>query len=186
MTAHSYFGTQKFDFDGQSKDVYRIYLQSIPFFILFFVIFLYVAKFVALYVAELGGRWLPGRTEAIVTVTLMGLALLIVLAVPWSYLKTEQEKYFWNHTYFSAARFSSSVEFSSYFWLKLGNALLLLGSFGLAWPWVKVRNMQFVIQNLDLKGEFEPERIAQETQSASPVGDELADLLPFDTGFFSG
>ena len=61
------------------------------------------------------------------------------------------------------------------------NALILLCTLGLAWPWVKVRNIDFAYRYLTLVGPLDLERIQQQAQFPSTMGEGLAGF--FDTGF---
>ena len=64
------------------------------------------------------------------------------------------------------------------------NALLLVCTLGLAWPWVRVRNIDFAFRYLALDGPLDLERIRQQAQQASATGEGLAGFL--DTGFDLG
>ena len=55
---------------------------------------------------------------------------------------------------------------------------------GLAWPWVRVRNIHFAFRYLELDGPLDLERIRQQAQQASATGEGLAGFL--DTGFDLG
>src|SRR5262249_4702243 len=99
-----------------------------------------------------------------------------------------KRRFFWNHTRFGIARFRSRVTGGAVLGLYLVNVLLLIATLGLAWPWVRVRNIRFAFRYLALEGPLELERIEQEAQVASATGEGLAGFrVPgFDLGWCAG
>ena len=92
----------------------------------------------------------------------------------------------WAGLFFSViggARFGSDVTGRGLFNLKLSNGFLLGLTYGLAWPWTKVRKLRFIFENRALEGPLDLDAIQQEVQAASATGESLADALdvgPFD------
>jgi uncharacterized membrane protein YjgN (DUF898 family) len=109
---------------------------------------------------------------------------LLALLIPWFYLQAAKQRYQWNHSDFGDAHFQFSASTWNLFELRLTNFLMLILTFGLAWPWVQVRNLQFLYYHLSLQGPLDFQRIEQEALDASPVGEELAGY--FDAGFDLG
>jgi uncharacterized membrane protein YjgN (DUF898 family) len=92
-----------------------------------------------------------------------------------------KRRYFWDSTRFGDARFSCSVTGGALLGLWVVDALLLICTLGIAWPWVRVRNINFSFRNLALLGPLDLERIQQQAQSVSTIGEGLSGF--FDTGF---
>ena len=118
-----------------------------------------------------------------------GFVLSILLTLPtlgicWIWYLARKRRFFWDHTGFGEARFRSSVSGGALLALYLVNALLLVFTLGLAWPWVRVRNIRFAFRYLSLEGPLDLERIQQQAQFASAMGEGLAGFL--DTGFDLG
>ena len=113
--------------------------------------------------------------------------VLAVLLTPftlgfyWFWWAARKRRYFWGHTRFGAASFRSTVTGGALLGLYALNALILLCTLGLAWPWVKVRNIDFAYRYLTLVGPLDLERIQQQAQFPSTMGEGLAGF--FDTGF---
>jgi uncharacterized membrane protein YjgN (DUF898 family) len=61
------------------------------------------------------------------------------------------------------------------------NALLLVCTLGLAWPWVRVRNIHFAFRYLALVGPLDLARIQQQAQQVGTIGEGLSGF--FDSGF---
>jgi len=109
------------------------------------------------------------------------LLTLPTLGLSWVWYIARKRRYFWDHTTFGAARFSCTVTGRALLGLWVVNALLLVGTLGIAWPWVRVRNVHFAFRNLSLVGPLDLERIQQEAQHVSTMGEGLSGF--FDSGF---
>ena len=129
---------------------------------------------------------LPNR----ITVARLGLAALLFALLEfwargasegWVWYVAFKRRYFWRHTSFSTARFACTITGLALFKLWLVNALLLIATLGIAWPWVRVRNIDFAFCNLALVGPVDLERIRQEAQQAGSIGEGLSGF--FDSGF---
>jgi uncharacterized membrane protein YjgN (DUF898 family) len=118
--------------------------------------------------------------------------LAYLLAIPtvglyWFWFLAQKQRYLWGHTSLASARFRSTVTGKELLVLHLTNALLLFGTFGLALPWVKVRNIHFTYKHLKIEGPLDLEAIQQEPQGASATGEGLASFFDFlDAGFDLG
>ena len=66
-----------------------------------------------------------------------------------------------------------------------GDAIRLIPTLGLAWPYVVVRHIRFTFANLVLEGALDIDAIHQEAQTASAAGESLGEffgLLDLDLG----
>ena len=109
---------------------------------------------------------------------------MMVLFWSWFYLQISKQRYFWNHSAFVNAPFQFTASTWNLIELRLTNFLMLVLTFGLAWSWVQVRNLQFLYYHLGLQGPVDIHQIEQEALDASPTGEELAGY--FDAGFDLG
>jgi uncharacterized membrane protein YjgN (DUF898 family) len=105
----------------------------------------------------------------------------LILGPSWIWFLGKKQKYFWDHTWFGEARFTSTVTWQKLFALYVGNAMLLMATLGFAWPWVTVRNARFYASTLSLHGSVNFGAVLQEAVGSSSTGEGLANLL--DTGF---
>ena len=163
LHSHTYFGNQRFRFTGHGSGV------MLPFAVTLLTTYAVLALCGFALAAQL---------------TNAGLTLLLipcVLGPMWIWLLGQKQRYFWNHTSFGDARFSSDITWQRLLTLYLGNLGLLLATLGWAWPWVTVRNARFFIGTLSLQGPVDLDRVAQETTESSVTGEGLSNLL--DTGF---
>jgi uncharacterized membrane protein YjgN (DUF898 family) len=164
MTSHSYFGNQRFHFDGRGRDLFGSFVLAL------------VPTFLTLLLLRL----LPGLGGPIPT----PLLVLAIVGFSWLWFSAKRQRYFWDHTSFASARFHSTITVGGLLLLKLGNLLLLVLTLGLDWPWVTVRNIRFTFRHLTLEGSLDLVGIEQEAQAASAAGEALAGFL--DAGFDFG
>jgi uncharacterized membrane protein YjgN (DUF898 family) len=181
LVVHSYFGNRHFTYEGTGGGLFQIYAKALG------LILLILACVIGI----------SAGPEALSSLTMWpsddwhGLFLnsalltgLLALLIPWFYLQAAKQRYQWNHSDFGDAHFHFSASTWNLCELRLINFLMLILTFGLAWPWVQVRNLQFLYYHLSLQGPLDFQRIEQEALDASPLGEELAGY--FDAGFDLG
>lgn len=181
LVAHSYFGNRHFTYDGTGGGLLQIYAKALGLTLLILagVIGISTGTEVLLNMT----RWPHDHWQDMVLNSIF-LPGLLTLLIPWFYLQASRQRYQWNHSDFGEAHFRFSASTWNVFELRLTNFLMLIFTFGLAWPWVQVRNLQFLYYHLGLQGPLDFQRIKQEALDASPVGEELAGY--FDAGFDLG
>ena len=181
LTTHSHIGNQTFGYDGQGKDLLKIYVKA---FGLFLVTIIVVGVSFLLGLTFIGKSFTELHEIIMASGLLVGASLIIPGLVPWFYVQAAKQRYFWGRTNLGAARFVSTVTAWKLFELRVGHLVLLITTVGLAWPWVQTRNLQFFYYYLGLQGPLDFARIEQDAVDASPTGEELAGF--FDTGFDLG
>lgn len=111
----------------------------------------------------------------------------VLLHVPtfsliWWWYRAKQQRYYASTTTFAGGRFESSVTGGSLLKLNFANGLIMMCSGGLLFPLVAVRQMEYTVANLRMKGLIDFAAITQEAQRASATGDGLAEALELDVG----
>lgn len=181
LVAHSYFGNRHFTYDGTGGGLFQIYAKTLGFTLLI------LAGVIGMSAGPEGlssiTKWPHDDWQGLFLNSVF-LAGLVALLIPWFYLQVAKQRYQWNHSDFGDAHFQFSASTWNLFELRLTNFLMLILTFGLAWPWVQVRNLQFLYYYLSLQGPLDFQRIEQEALDASPTGEELAGY--FDAGFDLG
>ncbi|HBP87329.1 MAG TPA: YjgN family protein [Nitrospirales bacterium] len=181
LVAHSYFGNRPFTYTGTGSGLLRIYAKALAFTGLIVIVLIGISA---------GPDGLPGvihwpsENWQDLFFNSMFITGLLTLILPWFYLQVAKQRYQWNHSDFGDAHFQFSASTWNLMELRITNFLLLILTFGLAWPWVQVRNLQFLYYHLNLQGPLDFQRIQQEALDASPTGEELAGY--FDAGFDLG
>ncbi len=181
LIAHSYFGNCPFTYSGTGTGLLRIYAKALAFSLLIVIALLGInAGPEGLSVLA---EW-PSDGWRDLFFNSLFITGMFTLLLPWFYLQVAKQRYQWNHTDFGDAHFQFSASTWNLIELRITNLLMLILTFGLAWPWVQVRNLQFLYYHLNLQGPLDFQRIEQEALDASPTGEELAGY--FDVGFDLG
>lgn len=181
LVAHTYFGNRPFTYSGTGSGLLRIYVTSLAFSLIIMV------TLIGIHAGPDGlsvlTQW-PSNGWRDLLFNSLFISGLLTLLLPWFYLQVAKQRYQWNHSDFGDAHFQFSASTWNLMELRLTNFLMLILTFGLAWPWVQVRNLQFLYYHLSLQGPLDFQRIEQEALDASPTGEELAGY--FDAGFDLG
>lgn len=161
LTSHSYFGTQRFHFEGHGSAL-------APSFVLTFLLTPLAAGLPFVLMQTSKSAWSL-------------LFLPFTLGPLWIWFIAKKQRYFWDHTSFGTGRFRSTVTWRRLLNLQVANLFLLVLTLGFGWPWVTVRNARFQLDNLSFVGSVDLDQVQQEAQQAATTGEGLANLL--DTGF---
>lgn len=113
--------------------------------------------------------------------------IAVVLHIPtfgliWMWYMAKQQRLYAAKLTFAGGRFESDVTGGGMFKLMVMNMLILGCTGGLGFPFVAVRNMEFMCKHLALKGHVDFAAIKQEAKLASATGDGFAEALDLDVG----
>ena len=166
-----YFGDTKFEFDGDSKDLYKKYT------FLFLITALVNVTF-QLYERNLPNISIAGGLENIgYLIFVVG---FIVLGIYWLKFFALRHNHYWNHTKFVTARFNLNMNERDFVKLHVINYILLIFTLGIAYPFVEIRNIRFLLERLKLQGELDLVSIQQDARTPSALGEEVASFFDID------
>lgn len=75
-------------------------------------------------------------------------------------------------------RLRSKVSGGGFFVLFIVNFLLIVFTLGLATPWVAVRTLEYVMRNIEIDGNFQPDNIRQtEAEYRDATGEDMSDIM---------
>lgn len=187
LTRYSYFGSEPFRFSGDGSQLFR------PFLKIYFVAGLLSALAAAVVYMAVGpllgeSLGLAGDQADELTTVLSSVVSLIVgvftfrlFLLPYS---VAEQRYFWEQTSIGSARFRLPITTWPFLKLKVGNLLLAVCTLGLAWPWITIRNIRFITDQLTVAGTDNFDSVVQAYDAAPPLGEGLDGFL--DTGFDLG
>ena len=181
LVAHTYFGNRPFTYSGTGSGLMRIYVTTLAFIMI--ILFTLIGVSAGPDGLSILAQWSSDGWRDLFLNSLF-LTGLLTLLLPWFYLQVAKQRYQWNHSDFGDAHFHFAASTWNLMELRMTNFFMLILTFGLAWPWVQVRNLQFLYYHLSLQGPLDFQRIEQEALDASPTGEELAGY--FDAGFDLG
>jgi uncharacterized membrane protein YjgN (DUF898 family) len=188
LVSHTYLGNRHFTYNGTGAGLSGIYVKALG--LIACTLLATVLVFVGYSGISFSPEFQSHLTDWLKDVkqhSWLGAGILlnmVALFWAWFYVQVTKQRYFWNHSAFANASFQFTASTWNLIELRLTNFLMLVLTFGLAWPWVQVRNLQFLYYYLGLQGQLDIAKIEPEALDASPTGEELAGY--FDAGFDLG
>lgn len=188
LVSHTYLGNRHFTYNGTGMALLGIYAKALSVVMsILLVTALTFLKYSGIPLTpEIPHHLLDWLKDEKYHLWIAAGIFMNVLAFIWSwfYLQITKQRYFWNHSAFGNAQFQFTASTWNLIELRMTNFLMLVLTFGLAWSWVQIRNLQFLYYHLGLQGPLDFHQIEQEALDASPTGEELAGY--FDAGFDLG
>jgi uncharacterized membrane protein YjgN (DUF898 family) len=68
-------------------------------------------------------------------------------------------------------------------WIYFSNFIIILFSFGLLYPWTKIRTIKYKLENTGFENLNLNAFTGQTERDRSAIGEEAADFFDFDIGF---
>ncbi len=157
------YGTDMFSFNVAAREYYRIYL-----------------------VALLGllAATLVSAMASVATPILGALVALAAYSLVISYVQVETINTVFDNTQLGDHRLSAQLELWPYFNLFFVNAVLMILTLGLFYPWAWVRMTRYRIDNLLLLAQGSINHyVATQEEEVGAVGEETGYIFDFDIGF---
>ncbi|MGE0474398.1 MAG: YjgN family protein [Nitrospirales bacterium] len=181
LVCHTFFGTHPFRYHGTGKGMWLIYAKAMGMVLLIVIGLVILSAKPEAFPHVL--QWTPDEWQETFMTTTFTVGMTSFL-VPWCYLQVAKQRYMWNHSGIGQSGFRFTASIWNLMELRVTNFFMLILTFGLAWPWVQIRNLQFLYYHLSLPGPVNFQDIQQEALDASPTGEGLAGY--FDAGFDIG
>ncbi|TDI58952.1 MAG: DUF898 domain-containing protein [Alphaproteobacteria bacterium] len=162
LVGNVWMGSGRFSLDPSWKPLMR------PFLMFWGCIVFYFVLFVAAQVA--------GTTS----INFLAFPTMIAIACFYFYYSAAVYRHVVGNIMFEGVRFSVDLKGRELFGLFFVNGLLLVFTLGIAFPWVIVRIMNFMVDKLAVHGEPDFEKISQNTEEMPTYGEGLAEA--FDIG----
>ncbi|NMP31892.1 DUF898 domain-containing protein [Thalassotalea sp. M1531] len=143
---------------------------------------------VALVTGMLGVNLLATGEEANVApeFTFSMLGIMAVYLVAFSFVGALYQSMIRNHIFENTeltkvAKFGSSFEFTSLAILNVTNLAALICTFGLAYPWTRIRKARYVVNNTQVFASPDKEQVIDNIgEGESAIGDEVANAFDVD------
>jgi uncharacterized membrane protein YjgN (DUF898 family) len=179
MMKNHRFGVAPFTFRGATVDLMRIYLRAVLFFLPL------IGAYIFMFVAHAGRLANPGEAGPLMKIV----PLLFMVSLPVAYLGTvflraRLFSYHWTQTSVGPHSFRAYMRVRELLGLQLLNALVVVVTCGLLWPWAAVRTVKFQLEHIDVvpNGNIDT-FVAAANPPAGAVGDVASDFMDFDLGF---
>lgn len=182
------FGQGKFRARLEAFEYYKIYLKAIGLMLMFLIVFVILIAVIGVF-AGLNPRGMMtgyGVSNYPAASGFLGVLFFLPIFAVFVWIKAYTATRFRNYSLSrlklqSAATFRSQMRVNRLFWIQFSNILLLLLTFGLAWPWAIVRLTRYRLQTIDVRvyGEINS-FVTQMQQTQSALGEEIGEAFDLD------
>ena len=189
LIRHRRFGTTSFAFTAKPSDFRRLHLRALP--LLFPAIASIATLLLQLAFAIRSGTLLNGEPVPYMIpwqiLTVLALASIPLLLVWSCWLEARAAILTWRCTHLGELRFSCAWRARDLIRLRLLHRLALVFSFGLAWPWVRIRETRYRLRRISvspataLEGFLagEQERVSALAEGSFAMDDAMDGLIDF-------
>lgn len=179
---HHRYGATRFAFHGTTEGIYKIFGLTLLFFIPLFIAY---GGIIGTLVASGAGRT-PGAPPPPMMAAwgLLFFPAMISAVIGSYFYRARLFNYVWGNTTLGEHRFEARMSFGGLLGLQIVNALAVLFTLGLLYPWAKVRLVDYILKSL----RFLPAGSIDDLAGGGPVADEsavgesAADFFDFDIG----
>ena len=107
---------------------------------------------------------------------------MLFLLLPTLYLITfwylaRQQRHFYGHTTFGAARFDCTIRGRQLLWMMFSNFLLIVFTLGIGYPWAVIRNLRLQCHTVRLYGNVDLTSVHQLLTGPTATGEALGQVL---------
>ena len=173
--SNSYYGQGKFDTDIETKKFFIIMLKAVG-------LAMIPVGFIAGVVIPMLSGGMVGGFEILFMVLYFGFIFFMMLLA--SYVVTRERKYVYENTILdNKIGFESTLRARDLAWVMVSNLFLIMVTFGLAFPWAKVRVANLMLENtlVDTSIGFD-EYLSQKQNEVSSIGDQIGEAFDIDVG----
>jgi uncharacterized membrane protein YjgN (DUF898 family) len=173
------YGTSRFKCDPEVKGYFGAYLKPLLLVmgigIIFIILFVLLAT-LDVRVINFSSRSLIGSVIILSTAAMY----LVTITLIKAYVQVRLANLTWNATSLNQRAFHSSQQYLPYLRIIVGNFFMTLITFGLYWPWAKVRETSYRLEHLALDNFDLDAFVGQVHNEVSAVGEEIADAFDLD------
>jgi len=189
LVSNSRCGATPFEFSGQGRDFYAIYLKTVLFSICLVAL---IGLIAAVILPQIGPLITPQTPQSPDEwkVLLFKIQLLVSLFVgflvflpSFIYLKTKITNLVLSNTVIANNRFESTLDTNRMISLYLSNALAIVISLGLLIPWASIRMTRYRLDNIKLLAAGDLDEFAAcQQDKIGAAGEEISDFFDVDVG----
>jgi uncharacterized membrane protein YjgN (DUF898 family) len=182
----------RFGYRGDKKELYGIFIKGMLLTLVTFGIYgswfvISIRNYVISHIKIGNAKFrYDGNGADFFVLNLVGYLLTIVtLGIYGFWWQKNMFEYYVNHLTIENGEeriyFRSLATGGGFFSLLIVNMLMIIFTFGLATPWVVVRTLRFVFDNIELQGDLDLNKLIQtEDNFTDATADDMADFFDFD------
>ncbi|MCC7030968.1 MAG: DUF898 domain-containing protein [Chitinophagaceae bacterium] len=182
----------RFGYRGDKKELYGIFIKGLLLTLVTFGIYgswfvISIRNYVLSHIRIGNGKFrYSGDGTDFFVLNLVGYLLtLVTLGIYGFWWQKNLFEYYVNHLTIENGEeriyFKSNATGGGFFSLLVVNLLMVIFTFGLATPWVIVRTLRIVFDNIELQGDLDLNKLVQtEDNFTDATADDMADFFDFD------
>ncbi len=180
------FGNSKNDFKGKSSYFYGIYIRALLMLLGLFVPLVglfFMFGFADGEMFRSGGGGAAWGVALIAVIGFFYVGVLLVTTFIQQYIYARITNYCWENSTLGNVTFSSTMRARDLMIIRVTNILALVISFGLLYPWTKIRRSRYVLHKLQLQvaGGLDV-FMARNEQDQTGLGEAALDFFDFEIG----
>lgn len=183
-----HYGNIHADYSGTGKDLLKSYMKISILFLLIIFAMGFIMAVIGMggmggmdAMKDTGGNQPPQLSFIFI---LMPFLIFLTIVLMQVFMKAFFLNYNINHTTFEGIEFTSTVTFKSLLKLYTVNLFILVFTLGLGFALVKVRNLNYLYENVFFTGNLDFATITQKAKEAGAFGDSVSDFFELDLGYF--
>ena len=180
---NSKFGGSEFEYEGETKGMYKQFLKIIGFVMLpiaFFALSFLTIKFLDIVQDP---SFTPVFMFFMVGFLVLGYILIIILSLGLKGIYDSYiTNYVWSNTTIKENSFQSTLKPIRLAWIYVSNIFAIIFSLGLLAPWAKVRVTRYKCENFAIAATNMSSFIATEQENQNALGEEAGDFFDIDIG----
>jgi uncharacterized membrane protein YjgN (DUF898 family) len=186
---NSSYGNSYFSYDGKTKDMYINFLKIVGIYILvIFALGILVATAQKFLIPHLTINLPKPSTDVGMMIGLFIVEIVVFIIYIFLAFGSKAlydaiiQNYTWNHTQLKIYPFNSRLSSLKLVYIYTTNILAILFSFGLLYPWTKIRTLRYKLENLYIAIDDNFITKASSITDESSIGEEADDFFDLDIG----
>jgi uncharacterized membrane protein YjgN (DUF898 family) len=178
---NTYYGESNLHFPGKASTFFFIYYIK--------MMLLYIAFTVISAIFFFAFMPHPVTSNSMTASSIFSLILLTFILMPLVSFVVQGSFEAWigrvvyNHTSIKEYRMLNEWSAPKLSWIYLSNFFVVIFSFGLLYPWTKIRTVRYKLENIGFENLDLHAFEGQVEQERNAIGEEAADFFDFDIGF---
>ena len=176
---NSYFGKDKFNFSAKKRNIVKIFTKIFIVSAIVLALFGGVSSFANSY---FGINLAQKNSTMVLLASVLSVLYIGAIAFTKGYSDAHLSNFTRNHTTLRDIKFKGTINPFKLGFISSTNALAIIFSLGLLYPWAKVRYLRYKMQNTLCASKDYDSFIESSIDDTSAIGEESVDLFDIDIG----
>ena len=185
---NAWYGTTPFRFTATKRDTIALFFKIS----LWTLLITLILSVVAYLITKIGAgvpevadiKNFAKESYGTVILTLLGTVIyLFNLGLYKGIMDASLSNFTRNHTTLKSAQFKGTIHPLKLAWISASNAILLLFSLGLLYPWTRIRYLKYKMENSFFACSNYDDFVSSGFEKSNPLGEEALDFFDIDIGF---